>query len=319
MADEQTTATPEKPAFTLVEQMAQDSAEGKEVDVTQLLPQAEAETDVAESEETEEVSTEDAPDDNEKVRALKRQLKRKSAQVKDSEAKSQAITERLARLEGAQDERNRQGKEADDPNAQYTDEQLADFEIMQIDALTTAKAAGDDAAAKKALSQMAAIRAEQTKRQQRQMQEGVTKQATVSKSEQEAKTVYDDAIKAYPDLANKDSEIVKEVLALAKQFPNAVELWGNGAEGTLLAYALLRKPELLAQKTRKQLINDLQSVSESALPKGSAGGTPVKSTASQQILKKAETDPQGFLQDIDDLTAGKKSWQEFGIGTGGGK
>ena len=230
--------------------------------------------------------------------ALTKELNRVRKGKTESSAEVQEVREQLANLQG-QLEVMSKGKSteesADNRLAKYTDEQLLqgqteweDGVLEARDAKRKARTDNDDDAYNKAnraeataKSTLISIRKELLERTKRVGAEQAKAQSETSELVQEIATLYETAYETLPDLKDKDSALWKAGNEVFNRHPKLMKQLGPLAELVATTIALSEKPTLIpneggkkAKDARKELLTEINSLSEKSLIKGK--GTPNK-------------------------------------------
>lgn len=288
-------------------QKTDDKGENKveELDIKTLFnPPAVEESTDEKGEKTEEAPSPGESDEQDpkelkaQLSALTKELNRVRKGKNESSAEVQEVREQLANLQG-QLEVMSKGKSteesADNRLAKYTDEQLLqgqteweDGVLEARDAKRRARTDNDEDAYNKAnraeataKSTLISIRKELLERTKRVGAEQAKAQTETSELVQEIAGLYESAYETLPDLKDKDSALWKAGNEVYNRHPKLMKQLGPLAELVATTIALSEKPSLIpgggttkAKEARKELLTEINALSEKSLIKGK--GTPSK-------------------------------------------
>lgn len=133
-------------------------------------------------------------------------------------------------------------------------------------------------------------------------QEITNRQQSKGKQEDEAKAeeqellkeirgLYDDTLKTFPDLDNKDSELYKAAEKEFQKHPKLMKRLGAVADLTAVQMAIAKNPKLVegvSTKDRKDLLKEIENVSETSLKKTPASAPARKGAVDYSNLPAAK-------------------------------
>ena len=220
----------------------------------------------------------DEPAESPKEKALKAELKRVRELNRERSSEITATNERLAKMEGRLEER---GGGSQNKMASYSDRELVKLQMQWEDHKDTARAGNDAPGLDKAKSNIEAIRMELHER-------STTSAAKASEAKldeaailDEAASLIKDAVEAWPDLQNEDSEIFQAAQAEFKSRPKVYKQLGVFADMVAVSAALSKNPKLAGtgrdRAVRKAVIKDITKAAEDAVHAG-GGSAAVKTS-----------------------------------------
>lgn len=220
--------------------------------------------------------------DSDEVSGLKAELKRVRATNKERSSEVQEVRERLAKMEG----RLEAGAGGIEPSvesklAKYSDEDLINLQMTHEDKRAEAKEAGDTDAMAKARANVTLLRVELHARQARAAKQASEDATDDAEMLDQASIVVKDALVAWPELKNEDSDISKACQVEFDKSPKMYKKLGIFADIVAIQAAVSKNPKLMGtgrdKAVRKEVVNELEKAAEGAVHSG-GGGTSVKTS-----------------------------------------
>ncbi len=191
----------------------------------------------------------------------------------------QGVKERLAKMEGKLEAGSGGETTPEQKLAKYNDRELVKLQMQWEDEKDTARAEDDATALSKSKANIETIRLELHRRST-----ASAAQASEGKAEEEAilteaATLIKEAVEAWPDLENEDSEIFKASKAEFDSKPKVYRQLGVFADVVAAASAVAKNPKLVGtgrdKAVRKEVLEDLTKAADKAVHSG-GGGTGIK-------------------------------------------
>ena len=232
----------------------------------------------------------DEPAESPKEKALKAELKRVRELNRERSSEITATNERLAKMEGRM-EAGATGSQ--NKMANYSDRELVKLQMQWEDHKDTARAGDDAPGLEKAKSNIEAIRMELHERSTTSAAKASEAKADENAILEEAASLIKEAVEAWPDLQNEDSEIFQAAQAEFKARPRVYKQLGVFADSVAVASALAKNPKLLGtgrdKTVRKAIVKDLTKAAEDAVHAG-GGSAAVKTSVNVDAMSTDDID-----------------------------
>jgi len=263
----ETVSEGEKEALTIEEQAAK-IREGEPADDVKA----------ADSEPTDDKKTEEKPPTAEEHKAVMAELKRVRKLNAEKSDEVQGVKERLAKMEGKM-EAGSGGGSAKEKLASYDDRALVKLQMQWEDERDTARTGDDAPALSEAKANIEAIRVELHERSTSSAAKASEDKADNEAVLNEAAALVKDAVDAWPDLQNEDSDIYKAAREEFQSKPRVYKQLGVFADMVAVSAAITKNPKLIGtgrdKAVRKEVVGEIQKAAEKAVHAG-GGGTGVK-------------------------------------------
>ena len=220
----------------------------------------------------------DKPPTAEEHKAVMAELKRVRKLNSEKEDRINETNERVAKMEGRLAERGG-GDSPKDKLAKYNDRELVKLQMQWEDERDTARGSDDATALGKAKANIEAIRLELHERTSSQAAKASEDKADNDAVLTEAATLIKEAVDAWPDLKNEDSDIFKAAQVEFQSKPRVYKQLGVFADMVAVTAAVAKNPKLIGtgrdKAVRKEVVGEIQKAAEKAVHAG-GGGTGVK-------------------------------------------